>query len=199
MNAAPAERGESGNPFSTRYTRPGAIAYLFPPGETLDGVLARLFAAAGPCEIIGPHGAGKSTLVATLATAIAHRGHPILILRPKTARLPDDARLIDDLPPGSFVFCDGYEQLGRWARRRLAKSCENRRAKLVVTAHESCGFTRLFDVRPGIEIAKRVVHAVIGERRVPISDDDIENAFAATGGNIRETLFALYDVIERTR
>jgi hypothetical protein len=199
MNAARTMSAASDNPFSTRHTQPGAIAYLFPPGESLEGVLERLLAAAGPFEIIGPHGAGKSTLVATLAVAIAHRGYGTLIVRPRHVRLPSDARRIEGLPPGSIVFCDGYEQLGRWAQGRLAKSCRLRGARLVVTAHQSCGFTTLFEVRTDLDVAKRVVRAAIGERPLAIGDAATERAFAATGGNVRETLFALYDLVERSR
>jgi hypothetical protein len=199
MNAR-AEAGEgSANPFSTRHTRPGALAYLFPPGDSLDGVFGRLFAATGPCEIIGPHGAGKSTLVATLADAIAARGSETLVLRPIESRLPPEATRIEELPRDAVVFFDGYEQLSRWTRGRLRKACERRGARLVVTGHESFGLTPLVNVQPDLATAQRVVRSLVGGRTSAICEADVEKAYTATGGNLRETLFVLYDLVERSR
>ena len=57
------------NPFATCWTRPGAIAFHFPPGESAEQLVARLAADNWRGEIVGPHGSGKSTLLETLEAA----------------------------------------------------------------------------------------------------------------------------------
>ena len=63
----------SSNPFSTRRVRPGAIAYCFPEGVDVETLLARLHENGWRGEIVGPHGSGKSALLATLMPAIEQR------------------------------------------------------------------------------------------------------------------------------
>jgi hypothetical protein len=61
MPAAPAS-----NPFATRFTRPGAIEFIFPAGESLATLVARLRACDWRGQITGPHGSGKAPLRAAL-------------------------------------------------------------------------------------------------------------------------------------
>ena len=46
------------NPFSSRHVRPGATSYRFPPGESVEAILARLEEQQWRGEIVGPHGSG---------------------------------------------------------------------------------------------------------------------------------------------
>ena len=62
------------NPFSTRYIRPGAIVYQFAEGDSAAAMIDRLTACGGRAQIIGPHGSGKSTLVATLIESLRQSG-----------------------------------------------------------------------------------------------------------------------------
>ncbi len=62
----------SDNPFCTRWVRPGAIPFLFPPGENAEELADRLRQAGWWGEITGPHGSGKSALLAALTAAIEH-------------------------------------------------------------------------------------------------------------------------------
>jgi len=78
VTASHSSRPES-NPFSTRCVRPGALTYLFPPGETLDRVVERLIAKGWRGQILGPHGSGKSTLLATLLPRIEQHGTKIIL------------------------------------------------------------------------------------------------------------------------
>ena len=58
------------NPFSTRHVRPGAIGYRFPAGKSAAVLIARLEKNDWQGQIVGPHGSGKSALVATLIAEI---------------------------------------------------------------------------------------------------------------------------------
>lgn len=56
------------NPFSTRFIRPGATTYRFPPGVS-ETTLAKTFFEnhGGRAAIVGPHGSGKTSLLYALA------------------------------------------------------------------------------------------------------------------------------------
>src|SRR5262249_23632578 len=81
----------SGNPFATRRVRPGAIPFLFPTGESVGQLLDRLRAAGWWGQVVGPHGSGKSTLVAALLPELCQAGREPLLLvhhRGERERLP---------------------------------------------------------------------------------------------------------------
>ena len=65
------------NPFATRYTRPDAGEYLFPPDAGADLLIARLRQSAWWGQITGPHGSGKSTLVQTLLPHLQAAGRAV--------------------------------------------------------------------------------------------------------------------------
>ena len=64
-----------GNPFSTRHTRPGALAPLDAVGRPVDvaGLCKRLASQGGSGAIVGAHGSGKTTLLDALARGIEAR------------------------------------------------------------------------------------------------------------------------------
>jgi hypothetical protein len=69
------------NPFATRWTRPGAIPFVFADGGTMLDLVARLQANEWRGAIVGPHGSGKSTLLAALVPAIAATGRRAVVIR----------------------------------------------------------------------------------------------------------------------
>ena len=102
------------NPFATRYTRPDASEYLFPPDGGADLLIARLRESAWWGQITGPHGSGKSTLVQTLLPHLEaagravdfyafHHEYPLL-----TATSP---------PPGPLAHSDSTNPANRNLRR----------------------------------------------------------------------------------
>ena len=55
------------NPFETRWIRPDSVDFLFCSGETqLPELLECMLNATQPCELIGDHGIGKTTLAYSL-------------------------------------------------------------------------------------------------------------------------------------
>ena len=226
MNGA--ARGSSGadvrgNPFTAARLRPGIIPYLFPPGEDLSSLIARLVANRGRGEIVGPHGSGKSTLLAMLAAELSARGQCIVLieLRDGQRRLPRDwqpapdqtprARnnsSTEDLPnsgaiepplPATLIFVDGYEQLGWWARWQLRRRCRQAGWGLVVTSHAPAGWPTLATTRVDLATAQAVVNRLTAGTSGQPSAAEVADAFARCGGNLREMLFDLYDRYEAQR
>lgn len=184
----------SSNPFATRFTRPGAMEFLFSAGESVDNLVVRLRENAWQGEIVGPHGAGKSTLLATLVPSLISAGRTIVqaTLRQGEASLPDALNDWRTWTSATQVIVDGYEQLNWWSRSKLARRVRDRQAGLLVTSHASTGLPTLMNVVPRFEAAEQIVRQLVPDQAL-ITRDDIERTFRACDGNIREMLFQLYD------
>ena len=225
------------NPFATRYTRPDAREYLFPPDVNADSLIARLSASAWWGQITGPHGSGKSTLVQTLLPRLQaagraidfyafHHENPPRIATPPLPPSPGPlvrsdldqdgepepaSRCLLAKPLGGLrrasiagwnsttqIVVDGYEQLSWLQRTWLKWQCRRRGAGLLVTAHDDLGLPPLWQTETNAELAQRVVACLLGEREAGwLSADQVERLFATYRGNLREVLFALYDLYEQ--
>ena len=178
------------NPF--RIDRVSALPFIFP--NSIDGdALADRFARLGRAAIVGPHGVGKSTLLRSIADRLAERGEPVLRLAlPGSAMRREQQAVLDQLRPprpDAAVFIDGYEQLSRWRRHLIHRQC----ARLLVTAHAVGSLPTLIELRPTLQTLDAVLLHLLGGRIPPAITDVAHAAFARTGGNLRESLFALYD------
>jgi len=193
------------NPFSTRWVRPGALGYRFADGESAGSLVARLAAAGWRGQIVGPHGAGKSTLLAALRPALLAAGRGLLEfqLHDGQRQLPGGFRAlrkrIEVARDASLVVIDGHEQLGRWERFYLRRLCL-RGCGLLVTAHSEAGLPMLAEVRPNQETVQRLVRELLADYPAEtVSREQVAEAYERRGGNVREALFALYDVYEARR
>ena len=188
------------NPFSTRFVRPGALPYFFPPGRSAEQLAAKLGAQGWRGQIVGPHGSGKSTLLAALAPWIERAGRKVILcaLHDGERRLPISKQQRSALSSASLLVVDGFEQLGAFSRWRIARMCRRRGCGLLATAHADVGLPELYCTATNVELARRVVEALTPHDRA-ISADDVERAFAAHRGDLREALFGLYDLYEQRR
>jgi hypothetical protein len=192
------------NPFSTRFVRPGAIPYQFAAHETAAATIDRFARLAWQAQILGPHGAGKSTLVAALAEPLraAGRAPCVLALHDGQRRLPAGWTAQARRHGAGTIVIDGYEQLGRPSRWWLRRACRREGWALLVTAHHDVGLPTLMRVVPDVSTARAVVEFLLQGRRdaqAVISRRLLEGVFHACGGNVREMLFALYDRYEDAR
>jgi hypothetical protein len=189
------------NPFATRWTRPGAIQFDFGGRSTIDGLVDRLAESDWRAAIVGAHGSGKSTLVATLLPAIESAGRRVTLVRLHDGqrRFCESPCRIDRLEPASLLVIDGYEQLGRLRRWRLAAQCRRIGCGLLVTSHHKCGLPVLFRTEPNLSLVQRLVERCLPPHEDRIRSSDIEHAWRRHGGNVREVLFELYDVFEARR
>jgi hypothetical protein len=207
------------NPFATCWTRPGALSFRFPAGESADTLIARLAANNWWGEIVGPHGSGKSTLLATLRPAIERAGRLAIsiALRDGQRRLPRGSLNWDGAsraePPSSpgsagaspsrrrqpLVIIDGYEQLSWLARRFVKHRCRRRGAGLLVSSHTPTGLPTLITLAPDLPLIEQLV-ATLGERSATrVSPADVSASHAGRGSNVRDIFFDLYDRHEQLR
>lgn len=186
------------NPFSTRFTRPGAMRFQFEQGESCRQLLEQLAAHGWRGEIVGPHGSGKSTLVEHLLPELASAGR--LVVRHSLRR--GQRRLERSDPPPAEWNChtqlvvDGCEQLSWWNRWRLWRHCRRSGAGLLVTTHRPLGLPTLRTMRPSATLVRRLARQLWPEHDRLITDREIDLCFEQQERNVRETLYALYDLYE---
>ena len=183
------------NPFATRFTRPGAIDFLFGDDESAAALLERLRDNNWWGQIVGPHGSGKSTLLAALAPALEAAGRHVIqvSLHQGEHRLPSmDA----ELTTSSQLVIDGYEQLGWFWRRRTKSRCRRAGCGLLVTTHRDLGLPTIYATRPSERLMRDIVARLLPRGGSAITEADVAAAYSSTDGNLRETLFRLFDVYE---
>jgi len=195
--------GPSGtdNPFSTRRVRPGAVPFLFAREQSADRLIERLKENGWRGQIIGPHGTGKSALLATLVPLIKQAGrHTLMVeLHDGQRRLPAELLRMDAPAEPAVLVVDGYEQLGRLSRFRLKRFCRRGGFGLLVTSHRPVGLPDLYRSTTDLERVKRLVEQLQRDYLVQVTGDEVAELFAENGGNVREVLFGLYDVYETRR
>ena len=98
----------------------------------------------------------------------------------------------------NLIIVDGYEQLSRTNRVWLNVRCRQKGWGVLVTSHCDMGLPTLLEIVPSLNVTEAVVEHLLGASKQAVGREDISRAFAATGGNLRETLFALYDLYEKS-
>jgi hypothetical protein len=189
------------NPFSTRFVRPGAIEYLFSDGRSAVGLTQRLRAGDWRGQIVGPHGSGKSTLLAALIEPLEQAGRRVwrIDLHDGQRALPPGALAEAGNVGADLLIVDGYDQLSRISRLRLKWQLWRRGWGAIVTAHREVGYPTLYRTSATVELTERIVARLLPTEDPSIAQQAIAASFYAAGGNVRETLFALYDHFERER
>ncbi len=188
------------NPFSTRYIRPGALPFLFSAGAQAADLVARLRQQRWWGQIVGPHGSGKSSLLAALRPSLETAGLAPLIVTLHQGQRRLDVALNDQLAGQTrLMVIDGYEQLGWMARCRLKHFCRRHGLGLLVTSHRGCGLPPLFQTQATLPQAQAIVEQLQAGFAARIAPDDVRAALQRHGGNLREMLFDLYDLYESRR
>lgn len=187
------------NPFATRFTRPGALAFQFPAGGSPTQLVEQLRQFGWCGQIVGPHGSGKSSLLAALSPALEATGRRVVTIRLRDGQ----RRLPAEFDPRGWnrdtqLVVDGYEQLGRWARWRLQRWQRRSGCGLLVTAHQSVDLPLLWQTTPSAELLQSIVAGLLEKPTLePAERGVVEAAFARRQGDLREALFDLFDQVER--
>jgi len=172
------------------------MSFLFPGQQNAAALVDQLCRQGWWGEIVGPHGSGKSTLVAALRKAIENAGRQVLSidLHDGQRRLPLDLRTVPGADGSTVVILDGYEQLSRFGRWKLKRFCRRRRWGLLVTAHTTMGLRPLYQTGTDLASAERVVEQLLEGYPRSITRQQIAEQFERHGGDLREMLFGLYDL-----
>lgn len=188
------------NPFASRQVRPGAIPYCFRQPSDGEELLQACAAANFRGAIVGPHGSGKSTLLAWLRRELESRGRRLRLVELHDGQRWLPSGSLSNLERGELVLVDGYEQLAWGARRWLRCVAWRRGAGLLATAHDTGDLPEVFRTETDLSLAREVVRRLTSTMATPVTDEDVAARFEQHAGDLRETLFALYDVHEqRTR
>jgi hypothetical protein len=174
---------------------------MFPPGADAASLADRLRQNDWFGQIIGPHGSGKSSLVASLIPAIEAADRRVVLyeLHDGERRLPVPPRQRVRQGESTVVVVDGYEQLAPWNRLRLTRFCRRFGIGLLVTTHRDMKLPDLLTLDASLAVAQQVVERLQAAFPRRITPEDVERRFAAQQGNLREMLFDLYDLYEQRR
>ena len=185
------------NPFTTRHVRPDVMRYLFPAGLEAADLLEKLRSHGWHGQIVGPHGSGKSTLLRTLLSALTEVGRAGVLYVPRDGQRHPSGPPSRSWTSRTQVAIDGYEQLSAWSRAVFNGKCRWHGAGLLVTTHRDLGLPTLAALDVTFESFQRVVSHLLRDSAVDLSQADLQSCFMRHGPNMREMLFALYDLVER--
>jgi energy-coupling factor transporter ATP-binding protein EcfA2 len=151
--------------------------------------------------IIGPHGSGKSTLLATLLPVIQQLGRSVrwIALHNGQRKLPHK---LDLSGANSLVIVDGFEQLRWWTQRQIIARTRRHECGLLVTVHKESAAPRLpvlFQTAGKLASVRQLIDDFLPSHSGMIQPDDVATAFQMHRGNVRDTLFSLYDLFEQRR
>jgi hypothetical protein len=133
-------------------------------------------------------------------------------LRDRQRRLPREflagLKPIERPELRTIVIVDGYEQLSFWSSWRLLRQCCTNGAGLLISAHRQTALPTLFSTCPDFAVAERIVGRLLADASgadaaaigpTPIRREVLHRLWLNHRGNLRETLFDLYDAFERQR
>ena len=227
------------NPFCTRFVRPGVIPYLLPlggaqPASTDKDALAQITRLADQIQqthfslIVGPHGSGKSTLIASLHSVLADSGN-ISGCKKTIGRvqLCDDANSQNQgrfkfwtrwrsrrqnhllvrqhqrgLPVGAILIVDGLEQLSAWSRVRLRLTAVVSHQHLLGTSHHDLpGFKTIYRTQLTADLIVSLTERLLIGVEPTICQavwHHLESCDLSRVSNLRDFWFELYDAVNLT-
>jgi hypothetical protein len=94
------------------------------------------------------------------------------------------------------IVIDGYEQLSWWSKLKVRRLASRTRAGLLATAHKDVGLPTVYETKPSEEVALAVAARLLAEKNTQFPRSEITGAYQAANGNVRETLFKLFDVYQ---
>ncbi len=197
------------NPFSTAAIQAGSIAYRFPAAvaglESAAQLIERLKRTChGRAAIVGPHGTGKTTLLCTLAESLEQTFERVQWERCIAGDQVSHRIRFDHAQSPRLIVIDGFEQLALWRRWWLRIQTRYHQCGMLVTTHRKpMGLPVLIHTSVSVDLAQTIVRELVKdqmrEEYQAYFVKLVPTLLARQQGNLRETLFALYDAYEARR
>lgn len=192
------------NPFSTKFVRPGALAWIGDDESDPDKLIQRLESFDWKGQICGPHGCGKSTLLESLKPRIRNRLQVPIFHVTFRSQDPDTQDSIGRLfsAKDCFLVIDGLEQLKPATRKKIVTYSSHSNAGLLVTTHQPMELPVLIHLKPDRALFHQIVDRLLSDAPLQLDSNIVKRAFenhVAANGSVREALFELYDHYERKR
>ncbi len=155
-------------------------------------------------QIAGPHGSGKSTLVAELLSHLDQHFSSVrnIVVRSRKSIVgnPLAGAVNTASSERKFIVIDGIERMSAIDRFALRRYCGRRRFGLLATTHrEIPRWPVVFRTEPDAMAFVKIVNKLQSESPAKVELSAIESAFESSDGNIREALMVLYDIWEDRR
>ena len=193
------------NPFETRWIRPDSVDFLCSGETQLPELLECMLNATQPCELIGDHGIGKTTLAYSLLQQARNNE-----IESQLIRCGKDGGSVDwreQFRRNRLLILDEFEQLSTWQRRKIKQLARKTNTATLIIAHETQGLPALLSTRTtqsllsNLTALKSLVRQLQIQSQQPqlILDQDVENLFNKLRGNSRDVLFTCYDLFEQRR
>ena len=194
------------NPFETRWIKPAEVRFIPVGFKSICRLLKKLAAKGYRGEIVGPHGVGKSTLLQTLKRELTRQDISVTLLYargpfPHTGPPQTITSLKPHITPNAVLLVDGFEQLSWWTRRQLKRQTAQAHSGLVVTTHQSQKLPELIKLQTTLQTVIELITQLQTDRSVQrlISEQDAKMLYQQFGNNVREILFACYDLYEQRK
>jgi hypothetical protein len=188
------KQGRASNPYSVQRHGPGNLEYVFRCRGQREWLDRALVQSKWRVELIGQHGVGKSTLLATIGGWAGSRGLEVHRLRCSgdKPRLP--LFFWRRLPRrNAVVLLDGGERCPRLQLWLLAGITRRRGTGLVLTAHRPMGIGRPVRMKATKAQVLRIAESLRGRPLDEGEKQHIATLLRGHGGSAREVLFRLYD------
>ena len=192
------------NPFRSANIRPQPERFLTHADaawnpDQLDR-LVREMHVRRHCQIVGPHGSGKSTLVAELVQHLRQQPLSVdIITWNGRSRWQNWRRLfrwhLSRHRRNQLFIIDGFEQLPWSVRSGTRLRWAGSPAMILVTSHHDAGFFELYRSEVDFQLVQRVVENLLVREGCPWrpSVARLQQLVDQHQANVRELLFALHE------
>jgi len=198
------------NPFSTRFTRPGAIRFsdshvdLHQLCRILEDDHNSANGKSNTFQIVGPHGCGKTTLTIAIAESFAKQGISTRWITIRGRSKQDVVRFDQYLPLSSaegqpqILVVDGIESVNWLQRSCMLQQFRKRYWAVVLTTHRPLARIKvLTELRPSLaKFNDLCEQLLIGSQSQNNWSEKTKLAYQNANGNFREAFFELYDEFE---